>query len=99
MQLALKWAARGMYTTTPNPLVAGQGVAKLRAAGIEVSVGVLAEQAYELNIGFLSRMRRARPWVRMKTAASLDGMTALHNGQSQWITGEQARADGHAWRA
>ena len=83
----------------PNPLVAGQGLAKLRAAGIDVTSGVMADQAYELNIGFFSRMQRSRPWVRMKAAASLDGMTALHNGQSQWITGEQARADGHAWRA
>jgi diaminohydroxyphosphoribosylaminopyrimidine deaminase/5-amino-6-(5-phosphoribosylamino)uracil reductase len=85
--------------TDPNPLVAGQGLAKLKAAGIEVSAGVLAEQAREMNIGFFSRMQRAHPWVRMKSAASLDGMTALHNGQSQWITGEAARADGHAWRA
>ena len=83
----------------PNPLVAGQGMAKLAAAGIAVSTGLLAEAAYELNIGFFSRMRRGLPWVRMKTAASLDGMTALHNGQSQWITGPEARADGHAWRA
>ena len=83
----------------PNPLVAGQGVARLRAAGIDVACGVLADQARELNIGFFSRMQRGRPWVRLKTAASLDGMTALHNGQSQWITGEAARADGHAWRA
>lgn len=83
----------------PNPLVAGQGLAKLAAAGIDVSSGILADEAYELNIGFFSRMRRARPWVRMKSAASLDGMTALHNGQSQWITGPEARADGHAWRA
>ena len=83
----------------PNPLVAGQGLARLAQAGIEVSSGLLADEAYELNIGFFSRMRRQLPWVRMKTAASLDGMTALHNGQSQWITGEAARADGHAWRA
>ncbi len=83
----------------PNPLVAGQGLATLAAAGIEVSSGLMAEQAHELNIGFFSRMQRGRPWVRMKTAASLDGMTALHNGQSQWITGPAARADGHAWRA
>jgi diaminohydroxyphosphoribosylaminopyrimidine deaminase/5-amino-6-(5-phosphoribosylamino)uracil reductase len=83
----------------PNPLVAGQGLARLAAAGIEVSSGVLADEAYELNIGFFSRMTRGLPWVRMKTAASLDGMTALHNGRSQWITGEAARADGHAWRA
>lgn len=83
----------------PNPLVAGQGLAKLRAAGIEVHCGLLAAQAYELNIGFFSRMQRGLPWVRLKTAASLDGTTALHNGQSQWITGPAARADGHAWRA
>ncbi len=83
----------------PNPLVAGQGLATLAAGGIEVSSGLLAEQAYELNIGFFSRMQRGRPWVRLKSAASLDGTTALHNGASQWITGSQARADGHAWRA
>ena len=83
----------------PNPQVAGQGLATLAAAGIDVSAGLMAQQAYELNIGFFSRMQHGRPWVRMKTAASLDGMTALHNGQSQWITGPEARADGHAWRA
>ena len=83
----------------PNPLVAGQGLAKLEAAGMTVSAGLMAEQAQELNIGFFSRMRRGVPWVRMKSAASLDGMTALHGGQSQWITGAAARADGHAWRA
>lgn len=83
----------------PNPLVAGQGMAKLAAAGIDVSSGLLAGEAYEMNIGFFSRMTRGLPWVRMKTAASLDGMTALHNGLSQWITGPEARADGHAWRA
>jgi diaminohydroxyphosphoribosylaminopyrimidine deaminase/5-amino-6-(5-phosphoribosylamino)uracil reductase len=83
----------------PNPLVAGQGLAKLEAAGIAVASGVLAEAAHEMNIGFFSRMQRGRPWVRLKAAASLDGMTALHNGQSQWITGPDARADGHAWRA
>jgi diaminohydroxyphosphoribosylaminopyrimidine deaminase/5-amino-6-(5-phosphoribosylamino)uracil reductase len=83
----------------PNPLVAGRGLAQLEAAGIEVASGVLADAAYELNIGFFSRMRRGRPWVRMKSAASLDGMTALHSGESQWITGPEARADGHAWRA
>ena len=83
----------------PNPLVAGQGMATLAAAGILLTSGILAAQAREMNIGFFSRMRRGRPWVRLKTAASLDGMTALHNGQSQWITGPEARADGHAWRA
>jgi diaminohydroxyphosphoribosylaminopyrimidine deaminase/5-amino-6-(5-phosphoribosylamino)uracil reductase len=83
----------------PNPLVAGQGLAKLAAAGIAIRSGVMADAAYEMNIGFFSRMRRGLPWVRLKTAASLDGMTALHSGESQWITGPEARADGHAWRA
>jgi diaminohydroxyphosphoribosylaminopyrimidine deaminase/5-amino-6-(5-phosphoribosylamino)uracil reductase len=83
----------------PNPLVAGQGMARLKAAGIAVECGVLADQAREVNIGFFSRMQRGRPWVRMKVAASLDGKTALHNGQSQWITSQAARDDGHAWRA
>ena len=83
----------------PNPLVSGQGFARLRAAGIEVEVGPGAVESRELNIGFFSRMIRKTPWVRMKVAASLDGQTALHNGQSQWITGDAARADGHAWRA
>jgi diaminohydroxyphosphoribosylaminopyrimidine deaminase/5-amino-6-(5-phosphoribosylamino)uracil reductase len=83
----------------PNPLVAGQGIARLRAAGIEVEVGPGADESRELNIGFFSRMIRKTPWVRMKMAASLDGTTALANGQSQWITSAEARADGHAWRA
>ena len=83
----------------PNPLVSGQGIARLRAAGVEVEVGPGAAQSRELNIGFFSRMIRKTPWVRMKVAASLDGTTALANGQSQWITSEEARADGHAWRA
>jgi diaminohydroxyphosphoribosylaminopyrimidine deaminase/5-amino-6-(5-phosphoribosylamino)uracil reductase len=83
----------------PNPLVAGQGLAKLQAAGIEVVSGVMAHEAYEMNIGFFSRMQRGKPWVRMKAAASLDGKTALHNGHSQWITSQAARDDGHWWRA
>lgn len=83
----------------PNPLVAGQGLAKLRAAGIEVACGVLEQEARELNVGFFSRMQCGKPWVRMKAAASLDGKTALHNGRSQWITGQAARDDGHWWRA
>ncbi len=83
----------------PNPLVAGQGFAKLRAAGIAVEVGPGAAESRELNIGFFSRMHKGRPWMRLKAAASLDGVTALNNGQSQWITGPQARTDGHAWRA
>ncbi len=83
----------------PNPLVSGQGFARLRAAGVEVEIGPGAAESRELNIGFFSRMIRKTPWVRMKVAASLDGKTALMNGQSQWITGEAARTDGHAWRA
>jgi diaminohydroxyphosphoribosylaminopyrimidine deaminase/5-amino-6-(5-phosphoribosylamino)uracil reductase len=87
----------------PNPQVAGQGLARLQAAGVQVHTlapdDPLAVAARELNIGFFSRMERGRPWVRMKIAASIDGQTALANGQSQWITGPQARADGHAWRA
>ncbi|MDB5930015.1 MAG: 5-amino-6-(5-phosphoribosylamino)uracil reductase, partial [Polaromonas sp.] len=83
----------------PNPLVSDQGFARLRAAGIEVEVGPGAAESRELNIGFFSRMIRKTPWVRMKMAASLDGTTALSNGQSQWITSPAARADGHAWRA
>jgi diaminohydroxyphosphoribosylaminopyrimidine deaminase / 5-amino-6-(5-phosphoribosylamino)uracil reductase len=83
----------------PNPLVAGQGFARLRAAGFEVVCGPGAQAARELNLGFFSRMVRGTPWLRMKVAASLDGKTALENGASQWITSEAARADGHAWRA
>jgi diaminohydroxyphosphoribosylaminopyrimidine deaminase/5-amino-6-(5-phosphoribosylamino)uracil reductase len=83
----------------PNPLVAGQGLEKLRAAGIDVTCGVMETEAREMNIGFFSRMQRGKPWARMKVAASLDGKTALHNGQSQWITGQAARDDGHWWRA
>jgi diaminohydroxyphosphoribosylaminopyrimidine deaminase / 5-amino-6-(5-phosphoribosylamino)uracil reductase len=87
----------------PNPLVAGQGFARLRAAGVEVEVldptDPLAIASRELNIGFFSRMVRKTPWVRMKVAASLDGTTALDNGASQWITSTEARTDGHAWRA
>ena len=83
----------------PNPLVAGQGFERLRAAGVEVEIGPGAAESRELNIGFFSRMVRKTPWVRLKVAASLDGKTALPNGTSQWITSEAARADGHAWRA
>lgn len=83
----------------PNPLVAGRGLARLQAAGIETHSGLLENEARELNIGFISRMTRGRPWVRLKVATSLDGKTALANGRSQWITGADARRDVHAWRA
>lgn len=87
----------------PNPLVAGQGLARLAAAGVAVELlspdHAHAIAARELNIGFFSRMVRKTPWVRMKIAASLDGKTALPDGRSQWITGVEARTDGHAWRA
>ena len=85
--------------TDPNPLVAGQGMDQLRAAGIETACGLMEQAARELNIGFVSRMTRGRPWLRLKIAASLDGKTALNNGQSQWITHPEARQDGHRWRA
>ena len=83
----------------PNSQVEGKGLQKLRDAGIRVEVGLMEEQARELNIGFVSRMTRGRPWMRVKIAASLDGKTALKNGVSQWVTGPDARRDGHHWRA
>ena len=83
----------------PNPQVAGRGVAMLVDAGISTQCGLMSVEANELNVGFVSRMSRGRPWVRMKLAASLDGKTALLNGASQWITGPAARQDGHRWRA
>ena len=83
----------------PNAQVAGTGLQTLRDAGIRVEVGLMEEQARELNIGFVSRMTRGRPWMRIKIAASLDGKTALANGVSQWIGGPDARRDGHHWRA
>jgi riboflavin biosynthesis protein RibD len=82
----------------PNPAQTG-GVERLRAAGIRVDVGLCANEAAALNVGFVSRMTRGRPWVRTKLAASLDGRTALSSGESRWITGAPARSDGHAWRA
>jgi diaminohydroxyphosphoribosylaminopyrimidine deaminase/5-amino-6-(5-phosphoribosylamino)uracil reductase len=87
----------------PNPQVAGQGLQRLAAAGVQTetleSSHPIAIEARELNIGFLSRMERGLPWTRMKVATSLDGQSALENGQSQWITSPEARTDGHAWRA
>ncbi|MBI5919119.1 MAG: bifunctional diaminohydroxyphosphoribosylaminopyrimidine deaminase/5-amino-6-(5-phosphoribosylamino)uracil reductase RibD [Nitrosomonadales bacterium] len=83
----------------PNPLVSGNGIAKLRAAGIAVESGLMEAAARELNIGFVSRMTRGTPWLRSKIAASLDGRTALANGVSQWITGPAARQDVQHLRA
>ncbi|MGO4401506.1 bifunctional diaminohydroxyphosphoribosylaminopyrimidine deaminase/5-amino-6-(5-phosphoribosylamino)uracil reductase RibD [Achromobacter sp. PAB15] len=97
--LAAKPARVVVAIGDPNPLVNGQGLARLRAAGIEVTTGVCAEEALAINAGFISRMSRGLPWVWMKMAASLDGRSALHNGMSQWITGPEARVDGHRWRA
>lgn len=83
----------------PFPQVAGRGIGKLRDAGIAVELGLMREAARELNVGFFSRIERGRPWVRVKLAMSLDGRTALANGESKWITGEAARADVQRWRA
>jgi diaminohydroxyphosphoribosylaminopyrimidine deaminase/5-amino-6-(5-phosphoribosylamino)uracil reductase len=83
----------------PNPLVAGRGLAYLQSQGLEASAGLMQAQAAELNPGFISRMTRNRPFVRSKIAASLDGRTALSNGESKWITGEAARRDVQHWRA
>jgi len=97
--IAAKPAMVIIAMSDPNPLVGGKGLERLQAAGIEVRCGLLESEAQALNPGFISRMTRGLPWVRMKVAASLDGKTALPNGQSQWITGPVARADGHHWRA
>ena len=83
----------------PNPQVAGQGIARLQLAGIAVECGLMETSAQALNPGFVSRMTRGLPLVRSKIAMSLDGRTALKNGESQWITGAAARRDGHHWRA
>lgn len=83
----------------PNPEVSGRGAARLRTAGMQVDTGVLAAPAAALNVGFMQRMREGRPWVRAKLAVSLDGRTALANGESRWITGAAARRDVHRWRA
>jgi diaminohydroxyphosphoribosylaminopyrimidine deaminase/5-amino-6-(5-phosphoribosylamino)uracil reductase len=83
----------------PNPRVGGQGLSRLRAAGIETSVGVLETEAESLNPGFLRRMREGRPWIRLKVASSVDGRTAMKSGESQWITGQPARADVQRLRA
>jgi len=86
-------------TPDPHPRVAGSGLDKLRRAGVIVDTGLLGERARELNVGFFHRVQQGKPWVRLKIAATLDGKTALNNGKSRWITGAEARRDGHAWRA
>lgn len=83
----------------PNPQVAGKGIEMLRQAGIPVDCGVCRDEAYESNIGFFTRMKTGKPWVRLKTAVTLDGRTALFNGASRWITSEEARRRGRLWRA
>ena len=83
----------------PFPQVDGKGFERLQAAGIETASGLMEAQARELNVGFISRIERGRPWVRVKLAMSLDGRTALASGDSKWITGEASRLDGHRWRA
>jgi len=92
--------ARVVYCVAdPNPLVDGRGAARLEGAGVAVEAGLLADEATELNVGFIKRMRTGRPWVRVKLAMSLDGRTALANGASRWVSGEAARADVQRWRA
>jgi diaminohydroxyphosphoribosylaminopyrimidine deaminase/5-amino-6-(5-phosphoribosylamino)uracil reductase len=83
----------------PNPLVAGNGIKRLQAQGIQVEIGLMEKEALALNPGFILRMTHGRPFVRSKIAASLDGRTALKNGKSLWITGEAARMDVQHWRA
>jgi len=83
----------------PNPKVSGEGLEKLKVAGIEVETGLMQAEAELLNRGFVSRMRRGRPWLTLKMAASLDGRTAMASGESKWITGDEARADVHRLRA
>ncbi|MGM0678110.1 bifunctional diaminohydroxyphosphoribosylaminopyrimidine deaminase/5-amino-6-(5-phosphoribosylamino)uracil reductase RibD [Ectothiorhodospira marina] len=83
----------------PNPLVSGQGLERLRRSGVSIAHGLMAEAAHDLNPGFISRMQRRRPWVRVKLAASLDGRTAMASGESRWITGEAARQDVQRLRA
>ncbi len=97
--IAAKPAKVIVAMSDPNPLVGGKGLERLKNAGIDVRCGLLESEAQAINRGFISRMTRGLPWVRLKIAASLDGKTALPNGQSQWITGALARADGHHWRA
>ena len=86
-------------TRDPNPKVAGAGIERLRRAGIAVEVGLLADEARRLNIGYFSRHERGRPYVRLKLAMSVDGRTAPATGHQMWISGEASRADVQTWRA
>ncbi len=97
--IAEKVARVVVASTDPNPLVSGRGIRLLKEAGIEVEVGLLQNEAWLMNAGFMTRMSEHRPWVRMKVAMSLDGFTALPDGRSQWITSESARNDGHHYRS
>lgn len=97
--IAARVARVVVATVDPNPLVGGAGIDRLRAAGIVVEVGILEQEARRLNPGFFMRMTQGRPYVRVKLAASLDGKTAMRTGESQWITGEAARADVQRFRA
>jgi diaminohydroxyphosphoribosylaminopyrimidine deaminase / 5-amino-6-(5-phosphoribosylamino)uracil reductase len=91
--------ARVVYAMADPHTAAAGGAARLAAAGVRMETGLLEDEAHELNLGWLKRLRAGQPWVRVKVAASLDGRTALQGGESQWITGAEARADGHRWRA
>lgn len=97
--IAAKVAKVVIAAIDPNPLVASKGVAELRHHGILVETGLFELEAMMQNLGFMKRMKDGLPWVRLKMAASIDGITALPNGKSQWITHQEARADGHTWRA
>jgi diaminohydroxyphosphoribosylaminopyrimidine deaminase/5-amino-6-(5-phosphoribosylamino)uracil reductase len=100
VDLILKHKVKRVVAAMLDPNTpAGGGGKKLAAAGTRFEHGLMEDEARELNIGFVSRVTRGRPWVRMKIAATLDGRTALANGKSQWITGPEARKDGHRWRA
>ena len=101
--LAAKPARVVVALRDPNPLVCGRGISRLREAGVEVVVAEegdeIALRAHELNIGFVSRMTRHRPWLRCKIAATIDGRTALESGLSRWISNAESRRDAHHWRA